>query len=136
MRKQPTLVRRFGIQAAGVCLVALVVGSMAMVFFTSRPTTTGPAPVGTSHPTATARPALVVYHPGKSLGTIVYSTTFSDLDVYGLAWSPDSTRLGVGTFSTSQSWVATTGKGVVNYGLGLPRNMSTASVPAVVWSPD
>jgi WD40 repeat protein len=75
----------------------------------------------------------VVYHPGKSLGTIVYSTTFSDL-VYGLAWSPDSTRLGMATESSAQSWVATTGKGVVNY--GLPDRASMASVPAVVWSPD
>ena len=136
IRKQLTRVQRFGILAAGACLVALVAGSIAIVFFTSRHNTPGPAPVGTSHPTATARPTLVVYHPGKSLGTLVYSTTFSDEDIFGLAWSPDSTRLGVATFSTSQSWVATTGNGVVNYGLGLQRNMSTDSVPAVVWSPD
>ena len=134
LRKQPARVQGFLLQAAGLCLVALVVGSMALACSSCRPTTPGPVPVGTSHPTATARPTLVVYHPGKSLGTIVYRTTFSDLDVYGLAWSPDSTRLGVATFSTAQSWVATTGKGVVNY--GLPSNGSTASVPAVAWSPD
>ncbi len=136
MHKQPTLVQRFGLLAAGVCLVALVIGSIAIVFFTNRHNTHGPSPVGTSHPTATARPTLVVYHPGKSLGNLVYSTTFSDEDIFGLAWSPDSTRLGVATVSTSQSWVATTGKGVVNYGLGGPRNMSTTSVPTVIWSPD
>ena len=101
MRKQPTRVQRFGILAAGVCLVALVVGSIAIVFFTSRQNTPGPASVGASHPTATARPTLVVYHPGKSLGTIVYHTTVGEGDVYGLAWSPDSTRLGVATDSTA-----------------------------------
>src|SRR5579859_3285090 len=130
LRKQPARVQGIVIQAAGVCLVALVVGSIAMVFSSCRPTTPGPAPVGISHPTA--RPTLVVYHPGKSLGNLVYSTTVSE--VLGLAWSPDSTRLGVSTFISAQSWVATTGKGVVNY--GLPRGASMASVPAVVWSPD
>jgi WD40 repeat protein len=135
MRKQSTLVQRFGILAAGVCLVALVVGSIAIVFFTSRQNTPDQASVGISHPTATARPTLVVYHPGKSLGQIVYRTTLSEGDdVYGLSWSPDSTRLGVSTSSAAQSWVTTTGKGVVNY--GLPSNASMASVPAVVWSPD
>ena len=112
LRKQSTRVQGFLIQAAGVCLMALVIGSMAMVFYSSRPNTPGPAPVGasyptgpasagTSHPTATARPTLVVYHPGKSLGTIVYSTAISDSsdEVYGLAWSPDSKRLGVATSS-------------------------------------
>ena len=136
MRKQPTPVQRFGILVAGVCLVALVVGSIAIVFFTSRQNTPGTASVVTSRPTATARPTLVVYHPGQSLGNLVYSTTFSDEDIFGLAWSPDSTRLGVATFSTSQSWFATTGKGVVNYGLGGQRNMSTTNVPTVIWSPD
>jgi WD40 repeat protein len=102
-----------------------------MVCSSCSPATTGPVPVSTAHPTA--RPTLVVYHPGKPLGTIVYSTTFSDL-VFGLAWSPDSTRLGVAAVSIAQSWVATTGKGVVNY--GLPDRASMASVPAVVWSPD
>ena len=130
LRKQPTRVQRFAILAAGVCLVALVVGSIAIVFFTSRQNTPGLASIGISHPTATARPTLVVYHPGKSLGNLVYSTTISDTGVFGLAWSPDSTRLGVATES-AQSWVATTGKDVVNY--GSPRN---ASVLAVVWSPD
>ncbi len=136
MRKQLTRVQRFGILAAGVCLLALVVGSIAIVFFTSRQNTPGPASAGVSHPTATARPTLVAYQPGKSLGTIVYRTTFSDEDVFGLAWSPDSTRLGVSTANISQSWVATTGKGVVNYGSDRFRNMSMTSVPAVIWSPD
>ncbi len=131
LRKQPTRVQGFVIQAAGVCLMALVIGSMAMVFSSCRPNTTGPASVGTSHPTATARPTLVVYHPGTSLGNIVYRTTVSGSDdVYGLAWSPDSTRLGVAT-SSAQSWVATTGEGVVNY--GSPPN---TNVQAFAWSPD
>jgi WD40 repeat protein len=134
LRKQPTLVQRFGILAAGVCLVALVVGGIAMVFFTSRQNTPGLASVGTSHPTATARPTLVVYHPGKSLGKLVYSTTLSDTGVFGLAWSPDSTRLGVATES-AQSWVATTGKGVVNYG-SMGKGVVNYSLMAVVWSPD
>ena len=130
MRKQLTLVQRFGLLAAGVCLVALV-GSIAIVFYSSRQNTTGPTSVGTSHPTATARPTLVVYHPGTSLGNLVYSTTISDPnEVFGLAWSPDSTRLGVAT-SSAQSWVATTGKDVVNYG-----PMRNTNVQAVVWSPD
>jgi WD40 repeat protein len=102
-----------------------------MVIFTSRQNTTGPASVGTSHPTATTRPTLVVYHPGKSLGTLVYSTTISDTAVFGLAWSPDSTRLGVAAESSAQSWVATTGKDVVNYG---PINAGFGR--AVAWSPD
>jgi WD40 repeat protein len=131
MRKQPTLVQRFGILAAGVCLLALV-GSIAIVFYSSRQNTPGPASVGASHPTATARPTLVVYHPGKSLGNLVYRTTVSESppDVFGLAWSPDSMRLGVAT-SSAQSWVATTGKDVVNY--GPPRN---TNVQAFAWSPD
>ena len=137
LRTQPTRTQAFGIQAAVVCLLALVVGSMALVCSSCRPTAPGPAPVGTAHPTATARPTLVAYHPGKSLGTLVYSTTFSDDDIFGLAWSPDSTRLGVEAFSTTQSWVATTGKGVVTYGSRfLPRYEGTSSVPTVVWSPD
>jgi WD40 repeat protein len=131
LRKQLTLVQRFAILAAGVCLVTLVVGSIAMVFYTSRQHTPGPASVSTSHPTAKARPTLVAYHPGKSLGNLVYSTTLSPGDeVSGISWSPDSTRLGVAT-SSAQSWVATTGKDVVNYG-----PMRNASVLAVVWSPD
>jgi WD40 repeat protein len=133
MRKQLTRVQRFALLMAGVCLVALVIGSIAMVFFTSHHNTPGPASVGTSHPTATARPTLVVYHPGKSLGKLVYSTTISEVDAVTagpLAWSPDSTRLGVATFS-AQSWVATTGKDVVNYG-----PQGSRSVGAVVWSPD
>lgn len=137
LRTQPARVQGFVIQAAAVCLLALVMGSLALVCSSCRPTVTGPAPVGTAHPTA--RPTLVAYHPGKSLGNLVYSTTLREGDdVYGLAWSPDSRRLGVATaFSITQSWVATTGKGVVNYGsYGSTRNASTASVPAVVWSPD
>jgi WD40 repeat protein len=125
--------------------MALVVGSMAIVFFTSRQNTTDPASIGTSHPTEpesvgtshpTARPTLVAYHPGKSLGTIVYSTKVSESppDVFGLAWSPDSTRLGVATES-AQSWVATTGKGVVNYG-SMGKGVVNYSLMAVVWSPD
>jgi WD40 repeat protein len=130
--KQPTLVQRFGILVAGVCLAALV-GSIAIVFYSSRQSTPGPAPVGISPPTATARTTLVVYHPGTSLGNLVYHTTLSEVDAVTagpLAWSPDSTRLGVATFS-AQSWVAATGKDVVNYG-----PPGSRSVGAVVWSPD
>jgi WD40 repeat protein len=77
----------------------------------------------------------VVYHPGKSLGNLVYSTTPSDPEgVFGLAWSPDSTRLGVAT-NSAQSWVATTGKGVVNYG-SMGKGVVSYSLMAVVWSPD
>jgi WD40 repeat protein len=76
----------------------------------------------------------VAYHPGKSLGTLVYSTTLSDTGVFGLAWSPDSTRLGVAADS-AQSWVATTGKGVVNYG-SVGKGVVNYSLMAVVWSPD
>jgi WD40 repeat protein len=135
LRKQLTRVHRFALLAAGVCMVALV-GSIAIVIFTSRQNTPEPASVGTSHPTATARPTLVVYHPGKSLGTIVYSTTVSE--VFGLAWSPDSTRLGVFT-SSAQSWIATTGKGVVNYGseriMGFYHD-TNVQVQAFAWSPN
>ena len=134
LRKQIARVQAFVIQAAGICLVALVMGSLALVCSSCSPTAPGPAPVGTAHPTATARPTLVVYRPGKSLGTIVYRTMLWEGDVYGLAWSPDSTRLGVRTDISAQSWVATTGKGVVNY--GLPDRESSTSVPAVVWSPN
>jgi WD40 repeat protein len=136
LRTQPTRMQGFVIQAAAACLLALVIGSLALVCSSCRPTAPGPALVGTSHPTATIRPTLVAYHPGKSLGTLVYSTTFSDTDIFGLAWSPDSTRLGVAAFSTSQSWVATTGKGVVNYRYGVVRSESSWNVPVVVWSPD
>jgi WD40 repeat protein len=134
LRKQPTRMQGFLLQAAGACLVALVMGSMAMVCSSCRPTTTGPASAGITHPTATARPTLVVYHPGKSLGNLVYSTTVNDTGVFGLAWSPDSTRLGVATES-AQSWVATTGKGVVNYG-SMGKGVVSYSLMAVVWSPD
>jgi WD40 repeat protein len=132
LRTQPTRVQRFVIQAAAACLMALVVGGMAIVFFASCQNTPGPASVGTSHPTA--RPTLVAYHPGKSLGTLVYSTTVSDTGVFGLAWSPDSRRLGVATES-AQSWVATTGKGVVTYG-SMGKGRVSYSLTAVVWSPD
>ena len=144
LRTQPARVQGLLIQAAA-CLLALMVGGMEMVLFSSCQNTPGPASVGTSHSTEpeavgtshpATRPTLVAYHPGKSLGTLVYSTTFSDTDIFGLAWAPDSTRLGVEAFSTTQSWVATTGKGVVNYRYGLVRIESSMSVPAIVWSPD
>jgi WD40 repeat protein len=135
MRKQLTRVQRFAFLAASVCLVALVIGSIAMVFFTSHHNTPDHTSVSTTHPTATARPTLIAYHPGKSLGNLVYSTTqIPGDDVFGLAWSPDSTRLGVAT-NSAQSWVATTGKGVVNYG-SMGKGVVSYSLMAVVWSPD
>jgi WD40 repeat protein len=135
MRTQPTPLQRFALLAAGVCLVALVVGGIAIVFYSSRQNTPGTISGVISHPRATTRPSLVVYHPGKSLGKLVYSTTQIPGDeVFGLAWSPDSTRLGVAT-NSAQSWVATTGKGVVNYG-SMGKGVVSYSLMAVVWSPD
>ena len=133
LRKQRTLMQRLGNLAAAVFLVALV-GSMAILFYSLRHTTIGPASTGASRPETTVQPTQSVFHPSKSLGKIVYRTTISQMDggfVSGpLAWSPDSKRLGVATES-AQSWFATTGKGVVNYG---PKR--NASVLGVVWSPD
>lgn len=132
-KRRTSLVLRFGMRAAVVLLVALV-GSLAIVFYLARNNSEGPVPACTHKQTTTAQPTQSVIHPGMSLGKIVYSTTLCPIDgsyVFApLTWSPDSKRLGVGTES-AQSWFATTGKDVVNYG---PKR--NASILAVVWSPD
>lgn len=67
------------------------------------------------------------------MGKVVYSTHVSledGIDAYAMNWSPDSKQLGIGT-QRAQSWDATSGKNVVNYG-----PMRSGSVMDIVFSPD
>ena len=125
--------QRIGILAA-VLFLAILVGSMAFVFNAARHNTTTASPGnGGVHlvptPTVAPRPTPAPANMGK----IVYSTHVSNadgIDAYALNWSPDSKRLGIGTLR-AQSWDATSGKNVVNYG-----PIRSGSIMDVVFSPD
>lgn len=125
--------QRIGILAA-VLFLAILVGSMAFVFNAARHTTTTASPAnGGRHlvptPTVAPRPTPVPANMGK----VVYSMHVSDadgIDAYALNWSPDSKRLAIGT-QRAQSWDATSGKNVVNYG-----PLRSGSIMDVVFSPD
>lgn len=82
-------------------------------------------PTPTVAPSPTPAPA--------NMGKVVYSTNVSmadGMDAYALNWSPDSKRLGIGTMR-AQSWDATSGKNVVNYG-----TLRSGSIMDVVFSPN
>ncbi len=125
--------QRIGILAA-VLFLAILVGSMAFVFNAAHHSTTVGSPRnggGTLNPLPTQA---VSPTPGpENIGQVVYSTTVSmedGLNAYTLNWSPDSKRLGVGTLR-AQSWDATSGKNVVNYG-----PLRSGSIMDIVFSPD
>ncbi len=125
--------QRLGIVAA-VLFLAILVGSMAFVFNAARHTTTTGSPLGGGEkprPTPTVAPSPT---PGpKNVGKVVYSTHVSvedGTDAFALNWSPDSKRLGIGTLR-AQSWDATSGKNVVNYG-----PLRSGSIMDIAFSPD
>ncbi len=120
---------RLGVMAA-VLILALLLGSMVVVFNVARHTNTPGSHVGG---TGTQQGVKPTPGPHGTPGKIVFQKTISvqeGIDVYAMNWSPDGKRLVVGTLQ-AQSWDATTGKHVVNYG-----GMNSGSILSVVYSPD
>lgn len=122
-------IERLGVLAA-VLILAVLLGSMLVVFNIARHTNTPGSYVGGAGTQQTTQPTPT---PQGTPGKIVFQKTISvqeGLDVYVMNWSPDSKRLVVGTLQ-AQSWDATTGKQAVNYG-----GMNSGSILSVVYSPD
>lgn len=117
-----TVYQRLGVLAATL-VVALIVGSMLLVFNAARQHKS----VATTNSTQTGSQSQSV---GK-LGQVVYQSG-GHTSIGAIAWSPDSTRMAVHLDgNTVQSWDATSGKHVLNYPVP-----AGGIITGISWSPD
>lgn len=116
LRQASAFAQRLSLLAA-VLVVALLVGSLAVVFALSRGNQASGQPI----------------YPTSGWGEIVYVQTMQDAGFNGLSWSPDSKRIAASNrMSTSnlvRIWDATTGQHLVAVPIG-------EFVTTLAWSPD
>jgi WD40 repeat protein len=135
-RQKSTLRQRLAMLAA-IAVVALLIGSMAIVFSMvsnshNRSTTLGSS--GTTPKATVTAQSATPGKPSANLGRLVYSYQ-TPFDVYSLAWSPDNQRIAAANNDRAHTF-APTGGHVVDYSVVDNSNNSYAPAYGVAWSPD
>ncbi len=128
-----TTARSLGLLAA-ILVVALLVGSMAVVLNLSNraSTTASPSTQGAAKATPTNASS-------SRIGTVVYTSPKIDTGGTGftdIAWSPDSKRVAVATPLGVQIWDATTGNHLVKVHVPTDPNNGLVYVYDMAWAPN
>jgi WD40 repeat protein len=135
--RQKSIFRQRLAMLAAIAVVALLVGSMAVVFGMvsnshSRSTTLGSS--GTTSRATDPAPRATPGKPSANLGKLVYSYQAPN-DVYSLAWSPDSKRIAATNIDSAHTFAPTGGQ-VVDYSVVDQGSNSFVPPYSVAWSPD
>src|SRR5258708_7222042 len=135
--RQKSIFRQRLAMLAAIAVVALLIGSMAVVFSMVSNSHNPSTILGSSGTTPGATVTAQSTTPGKpsaNLGTLVYSYQ-TPFDVYSLAWSPDSQRIAAANNDGAHTF-APTGGHVVDYSVVNNSNNGYTPAYGVAWSPD